>query len=58
MVWIVSGGLSVLRHYIIRLLLARSRTFPWHAPRLLEEATTRILLRRVGGGYSFPQQTP
>ena len=50
------GGLAVLRHYVIRLLLARSRTFPWHAPRFLEEATTRILLRRVGGGYSFPHR--
>jgi hypothetical protein len=50
------GGLAVLRHYVIRLLLARSHTFPWHAPRFLEEATARILLRRVGGGYSFPHR--
>ncbi len=54
--WVVSGGLAVLRHYVIRFLLARSHTFPWHAPRFLEEATARILLRRVGGGYSFPHR--
>jgi len=50
------SGLAVLRHYIIRFLLARSYTFPWHAPRFLEEATARILLRRIGGGYSFPHR--
>jgi len=42
-----------LRHYIIRLLLARSHTFPGLAVRFLDDATTRIFLRRVGGGYSF-----
>jgi len=47
---------SVPLHHrpLIRLLLARSHAFPWHAPQFLEEATARILLRRVGGGYSFP----
>jgi DNA polymerase III delta prime subunit len=49
----VTGGLSTLRHYIIRLLLWRSYTFPLNAPRFLDDATTRIQLRRVGGGYSF-----
>lgn len=47
------GGLAVLRHYIIRLLLVRSHTFPLQAPQFLEEAINRILLQRVGGGYSF-----
>lgn len=56
LVWAISGGLATLRHYIIRLLLTRSHLFPWRAPRFLEEATTRILLRRVGGGYSFPHR--
>jgi len=26
---------------------------PWHYVRFLEEATERILLQRVGGGYRF-----
>jgi len=56
LVWAISGGLAVPRHYVIRLLLSRSHSFPWHAPRFLEDATTRILLRRVGGGYSFPHR--
>ena len=51
--WALSGGLTVLRHYVIRWLLARRNTFPWHAQAFLDDATTRILLRRVGGGYSF-----
>jgi len=49
----ISGGLAVLRHAVLRLLLWRTRTFPWRAAPLLEDATARILLRRVGGGYSF-----
>jgi hypothetical protein len=42
-----------VRHYIIRLFLSRSRAFPGRAPRFLNDATARFLLRRVGGGYSF-----
>lgn len=56
LMWAISGGLAILRHSIIRLLLTRSHLFPWHAPQFLEEATARILLRRVGGGYSFPHR--
>jgi hypothetical protein len=47
------GGLAVWRHYVIRLLLWRSHAFPGRAPRFLNDACTRFLLRRVGGGYSF-----
>ena len=54
--WSMSGGLAIWRHYLIRLLLARSHAFPWRAPQFLENATARILLRRVGGGYSFPHR--
>jgi hypothetical protein len=48
-----SGGLATLRHYVIRLVLARSHSFPWQAVTFLDDATTRILLQHVGGGYSF-----
>jgi hypothetical protein len=51
--WALFGGLTTLRHYVIRALLARHRIFPWRAQAFLDDATTRILLRRVGGGYSF-----
>jgi hypothetical protein len=53
LVWAVSGGWSVLRHYTIRYLLRRTHTFPWKVQPFLDDATARILLRRVGGGYSF-----
>jgi hypothetical protein len=44
---------SIIRRGVIRWLLARHRTFPFRAQAFLDDATTRILLRRVGGGYSF-----
>jgi hypothetical protein len=53
LLWAVMGGLAVWRHYLIRFLLRRTQTFPWNAPRFLEDATIRILLRRLGGGYHF-----
>ena len=51
-------GLSVglgagARHYILRFWLSRSSIFPWRATLFLEDATARMILRRVGGGYSF-----
>jgi hypothetical protein len=52
-VWMVLGGLTILRHYTLRLLLAHSHTFPLQAQRFLDDATARVLLRRLGGGYSF-----
>jgi hypothetical protein len=50
---LLTGGLATLRHYTIRLLLARSHVLPWHIVHFLDDAAARILLRRVGGGYSF-----
>lgn len=48
------GGLGVtFQHYLLRFWLAQSGAFPWQAIPFLEDATARILLRRVGGGYSF-----
>ena len=51
--WAISGGWAVLRHAALRWLLRRRQIFPWHAQAFLNDATARILLRRVGGGYSF-----
>jgi hypothetical protein len=48
----LSGGLlAVMQHSLLRCWLWR--TFPLRAVPFLEDATMRILLRRVGGGYSF-----
>jgi hypothetical protein len=53
LIGILTGGLAVWRHSIIRLLLFHSRTFPGRAPQFLNDSAARFLLRRVGGGYSF-----
>lgn len=53
LVWIIMGGLSVWRHYLIRFLLCSAHTFPLNASHFLDDATARILLRRLGGGYCF-----
>lgn len=52
-IWAATGGLTILRHYTLRLLLAGSHTFPLHTRRFLDDASARVLLRRVGGGYGF-----
>jgi len=44
---------SLLEKYTLRFLLWRSHLFPWQGASFLEDATARILLRRVGDGYSF-----
>ncbi len=49
----LSGGLAVLRHYILRFLLQRADMFPWRAQPFLEDAGRRILLRCIDGKYSF-----
>ena len=51
--WAISGGWAVLRHFVLRWLLHRRHVFPWHAQVFLNDATARILLQCVGGGYSF-----
>jgi hypothetical protein len=53
LVWIITGGLAVWRHYLIRCLLPRTHAFPLNAFQFLDDATARILLQRLGGGYRF-----
>ena len=47
------GGGAYLQHYFLRYLLWRSGAIPWHYVHFLEEASERILLQKVGGGYRF-----
>jgi DNA polymerase III delta prime subunit len=49
----VGGGLFVLRHLSLRLILWRSQSIPLHYVRFLDYATERLFLRKVGGGYIF-----
>lgn len=50
---LISGLGAFFQHYILRFWLACSGIFPWRAVPFLEDATTRMLLQRVGGGYRF-----
>ncbi|HEY6410657.1 MAG TPA: hypothetical protein VIY29_24660, partial [Ktedonobacteraceae bacterium] len=47
------GLTAAVQHYILRFWLSCTHTFPWKAVPFLDDATARILLRRIGGGYSF-----
>ena len=47
------GGIAYLQHYLLRYLLWRKGAMPWHYVRFLEDASERILLQKVGGGYRF-----
>ncbi len=53
LVGLLNGGLACLRHYVLRFLLWRAGSIPWNYVRFLDEAAHRILLRKVGGGYTF-----
>jgi NACHT domain len=47
------GGAAVIKHYVLRLILPLCTPTPLDLVRWLEEACTRGLLVRVGGGYRF-----
>jgi hypothetical protein len=49
----IGGGLYVLRHFVMRLFLWTNRSMPWHSIALLDYASERLFLRKVGGGYIF-----
>ena len=53
LVVMVCGGLTWWRHWLLRLLLWRGGTIPWHYVSMLDEASRCILLRKEGGGYRF-----
>ena len=51
------GISAALQHYTLRFWLWRTQTFPFKVIPFLEDATTRILLYRVGRSYSFSYQS-
>jgi transcriptional regulator with XRE-family HTH domain len=51
--WLNKGGTACVLHLVLRLLLWRWDYAPWNYPRFLDYAVEHILLRRVGGGYTF-----
>ena len=47
------GGAACLQQVIIRLILGSTEKLPWNFIRILDQATDRIILQKVGGGYIF-----
>jgi hypothetical protein len=47
------GGVSCIKHFILRLTLYRNRYSPWNYANFLDYATERLFLQKIGGGYIF-----
>ena len=50
---LISGGITCLRHFALRLMLYRMGYIPWNYARFLDYAAERLFLQKVGGGYIF-----
>lgn len=48
-----AGGMACIQHVILRWLLWKRESMPWHYPHFLDYSTEHVLLRKVGGGYIF-----
>ena len=48
-----TGIAAFLQHFVLRFLLWRVNLLPWKLIPFLDEATERLLLRKVGGDYIF-----
>jgi hypothetical protein len=47
------GGMAVIQHYALRLVLALNNLLPFRCTPFLNYAVDRIFLRKVGGSYIF-----
>jgi eukaryotic-like serine/threonine-protein kinase len=54
---LVFGGMDAMKHYILRLILARKGYAPLDYTRFLDYVAKLIFLRKVGGGYIFIHRT-
>lgn len=44
---------AFLQHFVLRLFLWRFNLLPWKLVAFMDEATERLLLRKMGGNYIF-----
>ncbi|MCL4875101.1 MAG: TIR domain-containing protein [Anaerolineae bacterium] len=51
------GGLSVIKHIVLRVILWQRGDAPLNYARFLDHASSLILMRKVGGGYIFIHKT-
>jgi len=49
----MSGGGTVIQHFTLRFLLFLDGKLPWGLTPFLDSTVNHIILRRIGGGYSF-----
>ncbi len=49
----IYGGVAIIQHYVLRIILARNNLFPWRLVPFLDHCVDLIFLRRAGGGYIF-----
>src|SRR5690606_26639110 len=54
---LAGGGMAVVLHAALRLVLAMTTPLPLRLVPFLERLVDRGLMRRVGGGYVFPHRT-
>ncbi len=47
------GGIAVLQHFCLRLVLTFNGYSPWNYACFLDYCTEQMLLQRIGGGYRF-----
>jgi MFS family permease len=52
-VGMMSGGITALKHFLLRFNLRSLGLIPWNYARFLNYATSCIFLQKVGGGYIF-----
>ncbi len=50
---LLGGGIAVIQHFSLRLYLWYNKLIPWNYAKFLDDATHRLFLQRVGGGYRF-----
>jgi hypothetical protein len=50
---LIFGGVDVINHYVLRLIVYRNGYAPKRLHRFLDDCTKLVFLRRAGGGYIF-----
>ncbi|HEY1352158.1 MAG TPA: NACHT domain-containing protein [Ktedonobacteraceae bacterium] len=49
--WLRNGGVACLQYLLLRICLWQTHCIPWRYAHFLDDAESRILLRKAGGGY-------
>lgn len=50
---LAGGGLACFQHFVLRTILCCSENIPWNYSQFLDWCCSKLLLQRVGGGYTF-----